>query len=406
MTINPTPSPAVPPSPANSTLAPNLPTAITLPESWRPLVEAHFRTDEYVLAWLDIDLNTSLRFAKGIIVLTNQRLLARTGDAAEWQSHPLDPALRLTRHAHAGVGSLELFDTNERIAWWRYTLGQDIAAGRLIDQFERQIEFLATGTPPASSDQAFCPKCEAPLPAGQDECPPCTKEELTPPSTWTLLRLWRFAHPYRWRLLAGFLLSLASTAATLVPPYLTMPLMDKVLIPFQNGTPIDPSLVARYLSGLLGALAQLPEPLRHKVRLHIHGKADPDLRATTREMGIAGMVQIWPSLDYLDALARMRMMDWLFVNDTASTAEFETSPYLPSKLADYKAAGRAVLAFAEPGSPLSQAELPAGSIRVDMTDDNAVLDAIIRIASSGEQNLQSVTADGTWRANSMDGIDP
>lgn len=162
----------------------------------------------------------------------------------------------------------------------------------------------------------------------------------------------------------------------------------------------------RGLSGLLGALAQLPEPLRQKVRLHIHGKADPELRATTREMGIAGMVQIWPSLDYLDALARMRMMDWLFVNDTASTAEFETSPYLPSKLADYKAAGRAVLAFAEPGSPLSQAELPAGSIRVDMTDDNAVLDAIIRIASSGEQNLQSVTADGTWRANSMDGIDP
>ena len=83
MTINPTPSPAAPPSAANSAPAPTLPTAITLPESWRPLVEAHFKTDEYVLAWLDIDLNTSLRFAKGIIVLTNQRLLARTGDAAE-----------------------------------------------------------------------------------------------------------------------------------------------------------------------------------------------------------------------------------------------------------------------------------------------------------------------------------
>ncbi len=285
MTINPTPSPAVPPPAANSTLAPNLPTAITLPESWRPLVEAHFRTDEYVLAWLDIDLNTSLRFAKGIIVLTNQRLLARTGDAAEWQSHPLDPALRLTRHDHAGVGGLELFDINERIAWWRYTLGQDIAAGRLIDQFERQIEFLATGTPPAPSDQAFCPKCEAPLPAGQDECPLCTKEELTPPSTWTLLRLWRFAHPYRWRLLAGFLLSLASTAATLVPPYLTMPLMDKVLIPFQNGTPIDPSLVARYLSGLLGAalLAWVLGWARTYLLALVSERIGADLRTTTYE---------------------------------------------------------------------------------------------------------------------------
>jgi hypothetical protein len=28
---------------------------------------------------------------------------------------------------------------------------------------------------------------------------------------------------------------------TLVPPYLTMPLMDKVLIPYQNGKPIDPA---------------------------------------------------------------------------------------------------------------------------------------------------------------------
>jgi ATP-binding cassette subfamily B protein len=38
-----------------------------------------------------------------------------------------------------------------------------------------------------------------------------------------------------------------------VPPYLTMPLMDNVLIPFQNGKPIDWPLVTMYLGGLLGA---------------------------------------------------------------------------------------------------------------------------------------------------------
>ncbi|MBN4842208.1 ABC transporter, partial [Citrobacter braakii] len=69
----------------------------------------------------------------------------------------------------------------------------------------------------------------------------------------TLLRLWRFARPYRWQLLAGFLLTLGSTGATLVPPYLTMPLMDEVLIPYQNGKPIEPAVVALYLAGLLGA---------------------------------------------------------------------------------------------------------------------------------------------------------
>ena len=55
------------------------------------------------------------------------------------------------------------------------------------------------------------------------------------------------------RLLAGFLLTLASTAATLVPPYITLPLMDEVLIPYQNGVPIDPGKVKLYLGALLAA---------------------------------------------------------------------------------------------------------------------------------------------------------
>ena len=40
-----------------------------------------------------------------------------------------------------------------------------------------------------------------------------------------------------------------ATAATLVPPYLTIPLMDDILIPFQNGKQIDPLLVLMYLGG-------------------------------------------------------------------------------------------------------------------------------------------------------------
>ena len=48
-------------------------------------------------------------------------------------------------------------------------------------------------------------------------------------------------------------MTLGSTAATLVPPYMTMPLMDNVLIPYQNGKPIDNDLVTLYLSGLFGA---------------------------------------------------------------------------------------------------------------------------------------------------------
>jgi ATP-binding cassette subfamily B protein len=92
-----------------------------------------------------------------------------------------------------------------------------------------------------------------PLPPDQEECPACSSENLTAPSTWTLFRLWRFAKPYKGQLLAGFLLTLASTAATLVPPYLTMPLMDDILLPYQSGQPIDQQLTIFYLAALFFA---------------------------------------------------------------------------------------------------------------------------------------------------------
>jgi ATP-binding cassette subfamily B protein len=89
--------------------------------------------------------------------------------------------------------------------------------------------------------------------ASDEECAVCLEKDQAPTSTWTLFKLWRFARPYRGQLLLGFVLTLASTAATLVPPYLTMPLMDDVLIPYQNGKNIEPETVSWYLLALLGS---------------------------------------------------------------------------------------------------------------------------------------------------------
>ncbi|MDR1710056.1 MAG: ABC transporter ATP-binding protein/permease, partial [Candidatus Accumulibacter sp.] len=218
---------------------------------------------------------------------TGRRLLAGTASpGGEWQTHELRPGLRLERRDHAGVGRLELFGADGRRALWRYTLGLDAAAGRLAERFARRMEFLATGVcEPAPEPAAACPVCEAALAPGADECPFCGKEESKPPSTWTLLRLWRFARPYRWPLLAGFLLSLATTAATLVPPYLTMPLMDKVLIPFQNGQPIDSRRAAAYLAGLFGAalLAWALGWARTWILARVSERIGRDLRTATFE---------------------------------------------------------------------------------------------------------------------------
>jgi ATP-binding cassette subfamily B protein len=240
---------------------------------------------ETILAWLEIDLDATLRFAQGIVVLTSDRLLAISSDDQNWQSWAYRPGLTLSRRDHSGVGTLELCAADAMLAHWRYTLSADIAAGRLVYHFARQLAFRLTGEVPPPSEVALCPKCETPLLAGQDECPVCSKEIHEPPSTWTLLRLGRFARPYKMQLLAGFALSLLTTAATLVAPYLSMPMMDKVLIPYQNGTPIEPGLVALYLSGLLGSslVAWLLGWGRSYILALVSERIGADLRTTTYE---------------------------------------------------------------------------------------------------------------------------
>jgi ATP-binding cassette subfamily B protein len=209
------------------------------PASWHKL-HAELRKDEIILAHLDLDLDPRLHFVTGIVVLTDQRLLARYQDDAAWQAWDYHAGLALLHHDHAGVGTLELQDGEQRLAHWRYTLGHNPEALQLISEFERLgklgADTIAREEEPEEED------------GDEDE-----DAENQPPSTAALFRLWRFARPYKSQLIWGFLLTLASTAATLVPPYLTLPLMDKVLIPYQNGAPIDTGLVSLYLGGLFAA---------------------------------------------------------------------------------------------------------------------------------------------------------
>jgi ATP-binding cassette subfamily B protein len=256
-----------------------------LPGHWAAELAPLLASNEKTQAWVEIDLDPRLKFANGLVVVTDQRLLARSPGDTNWREWPLHAGLTLNHLDHAGVGTLELLDANGLLATWRYTLSRNLAALRLISEFELQRDSRASGQPMLRSTDETCPNCNAPLPPGEDECPLCHREALAPPSTWTLFRLSRFAKPYKWQLLAGFLLTLASTGATLVPPYLTMPLMDEVLIPFQNGQPIDWDLVTFYLSGLLGAavVAWGLGWIRTYILSLVSERIGRDLRTTTYE---------------------------------------------------------------------------------------------------------------------------
>ena len=193
--------------------------------------------------------------------------------------------MTLQLHDHAGVGTLQLFNAQGRLAVWRFTLGLQSAAVRWVAQFEAQIGPLVGEGRPLQlvSLGTVCPVCQTPMDEGDEDCPSCGREDLTPPSTWTLFKLWRFAKPYRARLLVGFLLTLASTAATLVPPYLTMPLMDNFLIPYQNGKDLNPGQVSLYLLGLLAAalLAWALGWAKTYILALVSERIGADLRTTT-----------------------------------------------------------------------------------------------------------------------------
>ncbi len=241
--------------------------------------------DENVLSRLEVDLDGQLRFHTSPLVLTDRRLLTRSEGSAGWQSWAIQPGLQLRHLDHAGVGTLSLHDANGRLAEWRFTLALHAPVLRLVEQFERRQQALQTGVAEEEDDTARCPACKAQMPPDAEECPVCHRENQAPPSTWVLLRLWRFARPYQGKLLAGFLLTLAATAATLVPPYLTMPLMDEVLIPFQNGQAIDTEKVYLLLAGLLASalLAWALGWARTYLLALVSERIGADLRTTTFE---------------------------------------------------------------------------------------------------------------------------
>ncbi len=200
------------------------------------------RAPPSVLARLPLDLSPDLQFVRRVLILNHEEIILAMPDdetviEARWRIEPGD---QLLLSEHAGLGALQLKDADKSKAQWRFTLSHRQAAEAFSAQFNT-INAAPSALLAFDATEGAAPWLDEPL------------NDAPPPSTWTLFRLWRFAKPYKGQLLFGFLLTLAATAATLVPPYLTMPLMDDVLIPFQNGVAIEQSTVLKYLAGLLGA---------------------------------------------------------------------------------------------------------------------------------------------------------
>ncbi|MBU3576098.1 ABC transporter ATP-binding protein [Polynucleobacter sp. UK-Mo-2m-Kol15] len=226
------------------------------PSHWASVLEAPqspVKDLSSILAWVELDLDGEMRFEKSLLCLIPAGLFWADGTHSEFW--PISSGAHLLHGDHAGVGHLKLESETSLLRLWHFTLAVNPQVLRLQSSFRQLMQGdLATQEPEVSEyDKQVCPVCLSPKPANSDACPICDPEEDAPPSTWILLKLWRFARPYKKELLLGFVLTLLSTGATLIPPYLTMPLMDHVLIPYEKGNPIDFDLATKYLLALLAA---------------------------------------------------------------------------------------------------------------------------------------------------------
>ena len=201
------------------------------------------------------DLDSALRFTDGLILLTDRRVIADqpasadgepTAAAAVW-SWRLDPSTAIDVHLRSAIGRIELSQHGSVVARWLFTAARAKGVHALEDAFDARVHGQATtrrsSTAEEQPEQAIAPAAGGKAAADDDAHGGA--------GSWrALARVLVFARPHAGMAMLGIFLTLASTVAALVPPYLTMPLVDDVLVPRQQGQPVPFALVWWYLGGL------------------------------------------------------------------------------------------------------------------------------------------------------------
>ena len=252
--------------------------ALSVPTAWQVAIQSQLAEGETVLAWLETDLDPRFQYGGEFLVLTNRRLF---GFFDAWPTSPirkewaLDSGITLTVQERGATGTLAISTPDRQLAALRFTIG-------LVGPARAFVQKWRTAVTGVQASATVCPACGATIPADQPRCPSC-HPTTTRTKTSSLLRLLSFAKNRRGPIVVVFLLTLASTAAGLVPPYLTRPLLDDVLIPRQEGKDVPFTLIYYYLAGLLGAavLAWLLDWARSYMAAWVSERVASDLRQRT-----------------------------------------------------------------------------------------------------------------------------
>lgn len=212
-----------------------------IPEKLRSKIDLELPPNTPVNSYIRLDINRKGQFDDTCLVLVTGMLLecSSTDEIRVWN---ISPRMTLRFDVFSGLGSLVLLDSDKMVDNWAFTAAQSES----VSQFAVAFNALSRGD---------LESLRVSLPASSSTTPQLV---AAPAATKSLLRLARFAKPRIGLVLSGLTLTVLATAAGLIWPYLTMPLIDHVLIPWQN---LDYDLSVReffrslspYLLGMVGA---------------------------------------------------------------------------------------------------------------------------------------------------------
>ena len=204
---------------------------------------------EFALASFSPNLDEELCFEPGTVVLTNRRILCHRGNGAE-TSIDITDAMRLSGSELAGVQKLELHESGVSKAVWYSTLNQVAAIHNFVEAFESlRRGYLRPGIDASWVD-------------GTEQSTSRTRIRNLFRSP--LLRLLKFTRARLKAIVLGLALTFATTAVGLIPPYMTMPLVDEVLVPTQvqaeesPGAHADRGIAQRAADALVGNAKGMP----------------------------------------------------------------------------------------------------------------------------------------------------
>jgi ATP-binding cassette subfamily B protein len=221
-----------------------------LPPEWGNAVAAALQSGETPICWLEVDLDRQLSYGRALLVLTEQRFLAispiSSVHARDWPRTDIES---IQCRDQFGLGMIEILGAASRLEVWRFTSRHATAAHRFA---QRVTAALRNETLAEKDTITVCPSCGTTLGPEDVTCQNCAPMAQLPPSK-SLFRLYPFAQRHGLMLALGLFFTLAATAATLIPPGLTMPFVDDVLTPLAAGKKVDVALVYYFLLGLFGA---------------------------------------------------------------------------------------------------------------------------------------------------------